>query len=105
MSQTSLTGEDVNLTLRDLTAPLIRRKRVGMLTFLCVFAVVALIGLLRRQTYESHMSILISREGPPSLTDQEVNSEAESLKSHELLERVVLSNGLQNGQHSGPRQA
>jgi uncharacterized protein involved in exopolysaccharide biosynthesis len=116
MSPTLLTGEDVNLTLRDLTVPLIRRKRVWMLTFLCVFAVAALIGLLRRQTYESHMSILVSREGlrpaqateaktqtdapTPPLTDQEVTSEAESLKSHEFLERVVLTNGLQNGQDS-----
>jgi uncharacterized protein involved in exopolysaccharide biosynthesis len=116
MSPTLLTGEDVNLTLRDLTVPLIRRKRVWMLTFLCVFAIAALIGLLRRQTYESHMSILISREGlrpaeateakaqtdAPTrpLTDPEVTSEAESLKSHEFLERVVLANGLQNGQDS-----
>jgi uncharacterized protein involved in exopolysaccharide biosynthesis len=116
MSPTLLTGEGVNLTLRDLTVPLVRRKRVWMLTFLGVFAVAALIGLLRRQTYESHMSILISREErPPAeateataqtnapippLMDQEVTSEAESLKSHEFLERVVLSNGLQNGQDS-----
>jgi uncharacterized protein involved in exopolysaccharide biosynthesis len=113
MSPTLLTGEDVNLTLRDLTVPLIRRKRVWMLTFLCVFALGVLIGLFRRQTYESHMSILISREGlrpaevaqakvqtdapAPALTDQEVTSEAESLKSHEFLEQVVLSNSLQNG--------
>jgi uncharacterized protein involved in exopolysaccharide biosynthesis len=116
MSPTLLTGEDVNLTLRDLTVPLIRRKRVWMLTFLCVFAVAALIGLLRPQTYESHMSILVSREGlrpaeateaktqtdtpTPPLTDQEVNSEAVSLRRHEFLERVVLINGLQNGQDS-----
>jgi len=62
------------------------------------------------------MSILISRSGPrpaqateaktqteaptPSLTEQEVNQEAESLKSHEFLERVVLADGLQNGQDS-----
>jgi uncharacterized protein involved in exopolysaccharide biosynthesis len=116
MSPMLLTGEDVKLTLRDLTVPLIRRKQVWMLTFLGVFAVAALIGLLRRQTFESRMSILISREGlrpaeateaktqmdapVPPLTDQEVNSEAESLKSHEFLERVVLTNGLQNGQDS-----
>ena len=116
MSPKLLTGEDVNLTLRDLTVPLIRRRRVWTLTFLCVFAVAALIGLLRRQTYESHMSILISRAGlrpagateskpqiddpTPPLTDQEVNLEAESLKRHEFLERVVLTNGLQNRQHS-----
>ena len=64
MSPTLLTGEDVNFTLRDLTMPLVRRKRLWMLTFLSVFAVAALIGLLRQQTYKSHMSILISREGP-----------------------------------------
>jgi uncharacterized protein involved in exopolysaccharide biosynthesis len=116
MSPMLLTGEDVNLTLRDLTVPLFRRRRVGTLTFLCVFAVAASIGLLRRQTYESHMSILISRAGlrpaeateaksqtdnpTPPLTDQEVHLEAESLKRHELLERVVLTDGLQNGQHN-----
>ncbi len=107
MSPTLLTGENVNLTLRDLTLPLIRRKRVWMLTFLCVFALAALIGLLRRPIYESQMSILISREAAPEanaatppLTDQEVTSEAESLKSHEFLERVVLGNGLQNGPDS-----
>jgi uncharacterized protein involved in exopolysaccharide biosynthesis len=108
-----LTAEDANLTLRDLTVPLIRRKREWMLTFLCVFAVAALAGLLRRQTYESRMSILISGEQlrateaktqadapTPPLTDEEVNMEAESLKSHEFLQRVVLTNGLQNGQDS-----
>jgi uncharacterized protein involved in exopolysaccharide biosynthesis len=62
------------------------------------------------------MSILITREGPrpaeateeksqtgaptPPLTDQEMNEEAESLKRHEFLEQVVISNGLQNGQYS-----
>ena len=100
MSPTLLTGEDVNLTLRDLTQPLVRRKRLWMVTFLSVFAVATLIGLLRQQTYESHMSILIG-EGLHPLTDQEVTSEAESLKSNQFLERVVLSNGLQNDQDSG----
>jgi uncharacterized protein involved in exopolysaccharide biosynthesis len=107
MSPILLTGEDVSLTLGDLTAPLFRRRRAWTITFLCVFAVAGLIGLLRRQTYESHMSILISRPEAksqtgtpiPPLTDQEVNMEAESLKRHEYLERVVLTNGLQNDQH------
>jgi uncharacterized protein involved in exopolysaccharide biosynthesis len=104
MSPTLLTGEDVNLTLRDLTVPLFRRRRVWGLAFLCVFAVALLIGLLCRQTYESNMSILISRAGlsptTPPLTDQEVTQEAESLKRPEFLERVVLTNGLQNAQDS-----
>jgi uncharacterized protein involved in exopolysaccharide biosynthesis len=111
MSPTLLNGEGVNLTLRDLTVPLFRRRRVWALTFVSVFAVAALIGLLRRQTYESHMSISISpAEGTQAkshtddlttpLTDQDVNREAESLKRREFLEQVVLTNGLQNGQDS-----
>ena len=101
----------MNFTLRDLVAPLFRRKRVLILTFLSVFAVAALLGLLRLHKYESHMAILVSRErldplvsteatnqmvNTPALTDQEVNSEAELLKSRDLLERVVLANGMQN---------
>jgi uncharacterized protein involved in exopolysaccharide biosynthesis len=74
MSPTLSTGEDVNLTLRDLTLPLIRRKRVWMLTFLCVFAVAVLIGLLRQQTYESRMSILITREELRPAEASEVNA-------------------------------
>jgi len=108
MSPKLLTGEDVNLTLRDLRTSLIRRKRVWMLTFLCVFLAAAVTGLFRRPTYESHMSILISREGlrpseadaNPPVTEQEVTGEAESLRNHEFLERVVLSNSLQNVQDS-----
>ena len=63
MSPTLLTGEDVNLTLRDLMVPLVRRKRAWILTFLCVFVLGVSIGLLQRQTYESHMTILIGLEG------------------------------------------
>jgi hypothetical protein len=37
----------------------------------------------------------------PALTDQEVNSEAELLKSRDLLEQVVLTNGIQNAQGRG----
>ncbi len=107
-----LTREDrVNFTLRDLVAPLFRRKRVLILTFLSVFAVATLLGLLRLQKYEAHMAILVSRErldplvsteatnqmvNTPALTDQEVNSEAELLKSRDLLERVVRANDIQN---------
>jgi uncharacterized protein involved in exopolysaccharide biosynthesis len=117
MSPALLMGEDVNLTLRDLVVPLFRRKRVLTLTFLCVFGVAALIGLLRPQTYESHMSIRISRERlhpaetteartqmdapTPALTNQEVNAEAELLKRREFLQRVVLGHGLQNGEDNG----
>jgi uncharacterized protein involved in exopolysaccharide biosynthesis len=101
MNPTLLTREDdIGSSLRDLVVTLFRRKQMLILTFLCVFAVAALIGLLRLHTYESHMSISLSR-AIPALTDQEINSEAELLKSRELLQLVVLANGLQNGGGSG----
>ena len=98
-------------TLRDLAAPLFRRKRVLIVIFLFVFALAAFLGLRSWHKYESHMVILVTREqlGPvvpaeaanqiapaPALTDREVNSDAELLKTSDLLEQVVLANGLQN---------
>ena len=101
MSPRSFTREDsMSFTLRDLAAPLFRRKRVLIGAFLFIFTVAALLGLLRLHKYESHMSILVSRErldplvsteatnqmgNTPALTDQEVNSEAELLKSRDVL--------------------
>ena len=104
-------GNPVNISLRDLAAPMFRRKRVLIATFLFIFAAAALLGLSRLHNYESHMAILVSRERvdplvtteatnqvaatTPALTDEEVNSEAELLKSRDVLEKVVLANGLE----------
>jgi uncharacterized protein involved in exopolysaccharide biosynthesis len=115
MNMRSSTRQDAaNFSLRDLVAPLFRQKRVVIATFLLVLAPAVLFGLLRLRNYESHMAILVSRERldplvtseatdrmgmTPVLTDQEVNSEAELLKSRDVLEKVVLANGLQKGSH------
>jgi uncharacterized protein involved in exopolysaccharide biosynthesis len=102
--------------MRDLASLLVRRKRVLLATFLFVFAVAGLLGLLRSPGYESHMSILVSREildppgpadganqmGSSALTEQEVSAEAELLKSRDLLEQVVRANGLQNARGALP---
>ena len=49
MNTRSSTRQDsVSFSLRDLAAPLFRRKRVLVVTFLVVFAAVTLAGLLRR---------------------------------------------------------
>jgi uncharacterized protein involved in exopolysaccharide biosynthesis len=104
-------GEPINLSLRDLVAPLFRRRRVLLITFLSIFAAAALFGHMRLHNYESRMAILVSRERldplvtteatnqmvpmTPALTDEEVNSEAELLKSRDVLEQVVLANGLE----------
>jgi uncharacterized protein involved in exopolysaccharide biosynthesis len=102
--------DQFKFTLRDMVAPFFRGKRILITTFVVVFALTALIGLLRLHKYESHMAILVSRERVDplvttgaanqtgdtlALTDQEVNSEAELLKSRDLLEQVVLANSMQ----------
>jgi type II secretory pathway predicted ATPase ExeA/uncharacterized protein involved in exopolysaccharide biosynthesis len=113
-----------SLTLRDL-APLFRHKRALIVVFLFVFALAASLGLRSWHKYESHMVLLVTREpldpvipteaatqiGPaPALTDREVNSDAELLKTSDLLEQVVLGNGMQNAHGNDflnflPRQA
>jgi uncharacterized protein involved in exopolysaccharide biosynthesis len=115
MITTSSSKEDsLDISLRDLAAPLFRCKRVLIISFLFVFSVATLLGLVR--FHESHMAILVSRERldplvtteatnqigtTPALTDEEVNSEAQLLKSRDLLESVVRANGIQNAQRSG----
>ena len=83
-----------------------------MVTFAAAFGLVMLAGILSPPEYSSHMAILVNRErldpivtteattqlitpGNP-VTKEEINSEAELLKSRDLLEQVVLANGLQN---------
>lgn len=112
------TREDsMDISLRDLAAPLFRQKRVLIVTFVFVFAAALFGGVLRLHKYESRMAILVSRERldplvtteatnqmvtmTPPLTDQEVNSEAELLKSRDVLERVVLANSLQKSGGKG----
>jgi uncharacterized protein involved in exopolysaccharide biosynthesis len=112
MNPISLTREnDVRLSLLDLVAPLFRCKGVLVLTFLCVFVVAALAGL-RLQKYESHLSIVIGHKEPTLgvdtesvrrtdvATHQEVDAEGRMLMSRDLLQQVVLANGLENEQDS-----
>jgi polysaccharide biosynthesis transport protein len=103
--------EDAYISLRALVAPLLRRKRVLFGSLALLFIPLAILGLMG-STYEAHMSIMVSRERmdplvttestqqmlgiTPPLTDEEVNSEAELLKSRDVLEKVVLANGLEN---------
>jgi succinoglycan biosynthesis transport protein ExoP len=110
------TGENsLNLSLKDLLAPLFRRRRLLIVSFLAVFSMAIIIGLLRLHKYESHMEILVSRERldplvtteatnqmvsvTPALTSEEVNSEAELLKSRDVLEKVVTATGVQGERH------
>ena len=105
-----LVEEDAYISLRALFAPLHRRKRLFIASFVILFALLSALSLLKGGTYEAHTSVLVSRERvdplltsaatqqmvsvTPPLTDEEINSEVELLKSYDILEKVVLANGL-----------
>lgn len=109
MNQKS-TEEFHDLSLRDLAAPLFRRKKVMIVTFLVVLGLAILVGILIPPKYTSQMAILVNRERldplvtaqntTPLITENspvseaEINSEAQLLKSRDVLKKVVLENGL-----------
>jgi uncharacterized protein involved in exopolysaccharide biosynthesis len=101
-----MTPPAMSFTLRDLAAPLFRRQRVLTVSFLLVFAAVALLGLSRWHKYEAHMAILVGRErldpavsGETRVVPQDVDAEVDLLRSRDLLQQVVLANDLQSGHH------
>jgi uncharacterized protein involved in exopolysaccharide biosynthesis len=99
-------------TLRDLLAPVFRRKRAFLLTLIgmTVGTVIATVSLSYQ--YQASMEILVNEERldpvltaestsqnsapPPAITDAQINSEVEILQSHDLLQKVVLANHLQD---------
>jgi uncharacterized protein involved in exopolysaccharide biosynthesis len=92
-----MTPPAMSFTLRDLAAPLFRRQRVFSITFMFVFAAVALLGLARWQKYEAHMAILVGSERLDPAVTQDVDAEVDLLRSRDLLQQVVLANSLQSG--------
>ncbi|MGA7524240.1 MAG: Wzz/FepE/Etk N-terminal domain-containing protein [Acidobacteriaceae bacterium] len=109
--QTPAANRNIEISLRDVVAPLFRRKRLILTSFLAIFAGIVILAVLRGPSYSSHMAILVSRERldplvstqqttplvttDDAVTQEEINSEAELLRSHDVLEKVVVANGLQ----------
>jgi uncharacterized protein involved in exopolysaccharide biosynthesis len=96
-------------TLRDLLMVAFRHRQLMVLSFLGILLGAVLAGLLLPKQYEARMEILVKREradpvvtseSNPQLqvaanvTEEELNSEVELLKSRDLLEKVVLACGL-----------
>ena len=96
-------------TVRDWAAVGFRQRRVIRLTFVAVFGAVVLLTWLTPSEYESEAKILVKRDRAdsivspdknaqpvtlPDLTEQDLNSEVEILRSHDLLEKVAISSGL-----------
>ena len=103
-------------TLRDIATPLFRHRKLVFLTFLALVLGTVLGIILLPKDYEASMKILVKRErvdaavspgrdtvmsNPGDVTEEELNSEVELLKSRDLLEKVVVSCNLQDAR-SGP---
>jgi uncharacterized protein involved in exopolysaccharide biosynthesis len=99
------------ITLRDMLVPLFRHKRLMIVSFSVLALASVLVGLWVSNTYAAHMEVLVNRERidpvvttdttpqvlipDAAVTEEEVNSEAQLLSSRDVLEKVVLENGLQ----------
>lgn len=104
-------SQQMALTLRDVVMPVFRQRRLASLIFLGIFAGALLGAVLLPRKYEAEMKILVNRErvdavvtpdpdnvnGPgivPAVSEEDLNSEVELIKSRDLLERVVVACGL-----------
>ena len=99
-----------DITFRDVLTPLFRYKRVMITSFLLIALASIFFALGASNSYEAHMEILVNRDRvdpivttetsspvmiPASaVTEEEINSEAELLRSRDVLEKVAIENGL-----------
>src|ERR1700739_547965 len=113
--QSGANGTERLPTLRDIATPIFRHPKLVLLTFLGLLLGTVLEIILVPKDYEAKMKLLVKRErvdaavspgrdavmsNPRGVTEEELNSEVELLKSHDLLEKVVISCNLQELQSS-----
>ncbi len=92
-------------SLRDLAVICFRHHRLMVLSFLAIFLGVVLATWIKPTQYEAHLKILVRQERADpvvspesnskisisnSVSEEDLNSEVELLKSRDLLEKVVL---------------
>jgi uncharacterized protein involved in exopolysaccharide biosynthesis len=97
--------------LRDLLAVVFRHRRLAVNCFLGILLGTALSLWILPKQFEAEMKILVNRERTdpvitseanafpqfsPNVTEEELNSEVELLKSRDLLEKVVVACRLQS---------
>lgn len=108
--------ERQSLTLRDLLSVGFRQKRLIINTFLGILSLAVVLGFILPKKYQSEMKILVrheradnmvtpDREQPMQMrtevSEEELQSEAELLRSRDLLTKVVLACDLEKmGNHS-----
>src|SRR5215470_19013530 len=98
-------------TLRDLLAPLFRRKRLLAFTFGGVMLGTAVAAFIFSNSHKATMEILVNHErtdpavsslatpgqaSSANVSDSTIGSEVELLKSPDLLQKVVLANHLED---------
>jgi uncharacterized protein involved in exopolysaccharide biosynthesis len=98
-------------TMRDFLAVGFRQRRLIINTFLGIFSIAVVIAFLLPKKYEAQMKILVrheraesvvspEREAPvqwrTEVSEEELQSEAELIKSRDLLTKVVIACDLQN---------
>src|ERR1700693_6106194 len=108
--QSGANGTDRLPTLRDLATPLFRHPKLVLLTFLGLLLATLVGVILLPNDYEAKMKILVNRDrvdqavspgrdavvsNPGGVTEEELNSEVELLKSRDLLEKVIVACNLQ----------
>jgi uncharacterized protein involved in exopolysaccharide biosynthesis len=92
------------MSLRDLVAPLFRHRRLVVVSFVGIFLGAGLATFLLPRQYQAEMKILVRSErvdpivtadkttlveSHPEVTEEQLQSEVELLKSRDLLEQVV----------------
>jgi uncharacterized protein involved in exopolysaccharide biosynthesis len=104
-------NSDASITLRDAVAPVFRHRRLALVIFLGIFFGAILAVLLLPRKYEAEMKLLMNRDRvdavvtpnpdspvgaqpAPAISEEDINSEVELLKSRDLLEQVVVACGL-----------
>src|SRR5579864_3714229 len=108
-------GGTPHITMRDFLAVGFRQQRLIAGTFTGIFIIVLLVAVFLPKRYESQMKILVRHERADSVvsaernaqqpmrtevTEEELQSEAELLKSRDLLTKVVMATDLQENQDS-----
>jgi uncharacterized protein involved in exopolysaccharide biosynthesis len=114
-------GPVLALTLRDAVMPVFRHRRLVVLIFFGIFLGAIACMLILPRKYEAEMKILVNRErvdavvtpdpdnvnGPgivPAVSEEDLNSEVELIKSRDLLERVVIACSLADEPKTGLNQ-
>lgn len=103
--------ETFRISVREIVAPLFRRKRILVSTFLGLLLLTIVGAIVIRAPYKAHMAILVRHDrlnplvsteattqqvvnGTPPVTEDETNSEVQLLQSHDVLTKVVKATGL-----------